>query len=246
MKNREERAANAKLHYKLMMEKYEDDIQKAQANSKIYSEDYVFQQINRQRCEDAEIVLEGTDTVTSIFRHYRKSNMCVLNFASYKHPGGGFMTGSRAQEEDLCHHSTLYPVLENFREFYDYNIRHTNGGLYLNRAIYSKGIKFFQGNKFAIVDVITCAAPNLSAFRGEKSENSGTLESRIRFIVNICKEMDVKVLIAGAFGCGVFKQDPQEVCKIFLDQIKASDMEKVIFAIPPGANLDAFERAIEK
>ena len=37
----------------------------------------------------------------------------VLNFASAKNPGGGFLNGSLAQEESLANHSALYACLEH-------------------------------------------------------------------------------------------------------------------------------------
>ena len=38
--------------------------------------------------------------------------IAVLNFASFKNPGGMFYNGSSAQEESLCHESFLYNVLK--------------------------------------------------------------------------------------------------------------------------------------
>ncbi len=35
----------------------------------------------------------------------------ILNFASAKHEGGGFLTGAQAQEESIARASTLYPSL---------------------------------------------------------------------------------------------------------------------------------------
>jgi uncharacterized protein (TIGR02452 family) len=39
-------------------------------------------------------------------------DVVALNFASARKPGGGFLTGARAQEESLCRASALYACLE--------------------------------------------------------------------------------------------------------------------------------------
>jgi len=87
----------------------------------------------------------------------------------------------------------------------------------MNRALYSPDIYFFSGdsNKYVAVDVITCAAPNRSVMlkdgRFSEEQNECIFGDRIPFIRDICDFNNVDTLIAGAFGCGVFSQRPENV-----------------------------------
>ena len=70
----------------------------------------------------------------------------VLNFASAKNPGGGFLRGASAQEESLARTSSLYLALTEERfinGFYDYN-RRGRSGVYSNRLIYSPRVTVFK------------------------------------------------------------------------------------------------------
>jgi uncharacterized protein (TIGR02452 family) len=197
-------------------------------------------------------ILLNTDSVNAVKQYYEQGKTCVLNFASYKNPGGGFLTGSIAQEEALCHESTLYNVLSNekFKPFYEYNNQHLNRGSYKNRAIYSPRVAFVDNNKELVckADVLTCAAPNFSVAQRygnfTKEENSEALRSRIRFILSIMSENQVDTAILGAFGCGVFAQDPYEVATIFEKELQNIPIPKAIFTIPGGKNLEAFRKIL--
>lgn len=77
------------------------------------------------------------DSVSCLFNLSDNGRTAILNYASYKSPGGFFLEGSPAQEEALCHESNLYPILLAFdRTYYAW----LNKALYLNRALYSSGI----------------------------------------------------------------------------------------------------------
>lgn len=76
-----------------------------------------------------------------------------------------------------------------------------------------------------------------------EEENTEALTSRIHFIHQIVAEQEVDILILGAFGCGIFKQDPTEIAEQFKEEFKTSVVRKVVFAIPPEkktSNIDAF------
>lgn len=245
--NKEERAKTALSHTLQMQNKYGEKIAKVISKSIIYSPDKVFLPI-KKKYDDIDVSLVSEDSVSAIF-NYSEGKTAVLNFASYKNPGGGFMAGSRAQEESLCHESFLYNVLRSFVFYYKQNTFNLNRGLYTNRAIYSPGVIFEKDNKVLECDVITCAAPNITVSQKytnnvSKEENIAALDSRIKFVLDIAAENKVDTLILGAFGCGVFGQDAEDVCRIFLKYLASSHkcFKKIIFAIPTNIHSENAEK----
>ena len=239
--NREERAKIAEAHYESIKEQSSDKVAEC-VNKTIIYDDKSFKTTDFKKPYDyTDISVVDMDTVTAAFK-YRDFIPTVLNFASYKNPGGKFIEGSCAQEESLCHASILYNVLEQFKDtYYAFNNQHKNKALYLNRALYSPCV-LFKSNfnlKFFSANVITCAAPNKVV--GQRynnvtiAENYQELIKRIEFILKIAAEQGAEVLILGAFGCGVFGQAPIEVANVFKGFLRNefnSCFKKVIFAIP--------------
>ena len=257
-KDKEERARIAQDHTKKCEKLYEDEINNAIRDTVIYDTGLTFDKLTVHH--NTEIVVEDLDSVSAVMKYCTgkedvNNRTAVLNFSSYKNPGGMFINGSKAQEECLCHESFLYNVLSKFViQFYDWNNRHKNKALYLNRGMYTYNILFFKGNEKKFCDVITCAAPNKSAAQKYQNvsdkENTDVLRSRIKYVLDIAADNRVKTLILGAYGCGVFGQDPVEVASIFknfLDSTHKGVFEKVVFAVPKGRNnnLEAFRKVFE-
>ncbi len=246
--DKEKRAEQAKEHTKEMQEKYGNGgIAKAVENTKIYDTDFKCNISVKEK--NVEIIVDDLDTVHAGKRYYNDGKVALLNFSSYKNPGGMFINGSKAQEECLCHASYLYNVLSQFvTGFYDWNNKHKNKALYLNRGLYSPDILFQYGEVLFNCDVVTCAAPNKSAAQKYQNvsdaENTNVLSSRIKFVLDIAKDNNVETLILGAYGCGVFGQDATEVASIFKEYLNTTHkcFDKVVFAIPKGrdGNLEAF------
>ena len=183
-----------------------------------------------------------------------KIKPCILNFASYRNPGGKFIEGSSAQEEMLCHESYLYNVLEKFDKTYYGPHRGkgaTNRALYHNEAIHTPNVTFIHNGIEFKCDVLTCAAPNYAAahryFGVEPLENAQALKDRILFIRKIMEVNNVQTAILGAFGCGVFGQDPNIVAQYFNDIFSKSNIPTIVYAVPKGLNernYNVFKRRI--
>jgi uncharacterized protein (TIGR02452 family) len=142
--NKEERAKQARIHTGEMKKEYDKLIKNSIKDTSIY--DTTFKCNLELKNKNTEIIIDDLDSVSAIFK-YGKDKTSVLNFSSYKNPGGMFINGSKAQEECLCHESFLYNVLKEFViEFYDWNNQHKNKALYLNRALYSPKILFIKKN----------------------------------------------------------------------------------------------------
>ncbi len=242
---REQLKEKAQKHTEVMDRSYSEEIQKSIEGTRLYGTDFMRKE---PAGSGAEFFLEQSYTQESVMRNAGKEKTAVLNFASYRHAGGGFLKGAMAQEEAICHASFLYNVLQEFQGYYEWNEANYNRGLYKNRALYSQNVFFFNGDDrtHVMADVITCAAPNRSMLlkdgRFSEKDNEMALKDRIRFIRDICDSESVDVLIAGAFGCGVFAQKPEMVAAFFKEYFSDTKVKKVIFAVPPDRNYPAFEK----
>ena len=78
-----------------------------------------------------------------------KKNIAILNFASAKNPGGGFINGAMAQEESLAASSGLYRTLTVHEEYYRNN-RACPSMMYTDHAIYSPEVVFFRDGGFRL------------------------------------------------------------------------------------------------
>lgn len=112
------------------------------------------------------------------------------------------------------------------------------------KALYCPNIEFEQDSNTRFADVITCAAPNWTTANKycnvSPKENHIVLASRIEFIKDIARNNNLDVIILGAYGCGVFGQDPEAVAKLIHHSFKTSGL-KVILAVPgKDRNYQAF------
>src|SRR5688572_20377738 len=115
--------------------------------------------------------IEIVDATTQEAAHQwaQGEGVALLNFASARNPGGGFLTGAVAQEEELCRCSGLYPTLLTQRSYYDLN-RWEKTLLYSDTTIYSPRVPFMRvATKKPLLEqpffasVITAPAPNAGA-----------------------------------------------------------------------------------
>ena len=238
---KQERAKKAQQHHIYCKSKFKDEIDYSIANTTIYSKQNIDMNIIGTN-SPSKVIVDNIDTVSGLFI-YNEGKTAVLNFASYKNPGGGFMQGSGAQEEALCHESTLYEVLSStkFVEYYNWNNQNKNNALYRNRGLYSPSIIFEKDNAQLSADVITVAAPNRKAYMdycptATEEENLMALRSRICFIRAIALAQRVDTLILGAYGCGVFGQDPNVVAKEFKETFKNTGIKTVYAVIDKGGH----------
>lgn len=167
---------------------------------------------------------------------YIGKRTAVLNFASATNPGGGVEKGASAQEECLCRISTLYPCLVDQKmraSFYTPHRKHGNA-LHNDDIIYTPKVLIIKDddhNMLAtpfLVDVISCAAPNLRE-KPNNAYNSGDgnkvqisdnellalHEKRARKIFSSAIANGVEILILGAFGCGAFQNNPHIVAQAY-------------------------------
>ncbi|MEU7587738.1 TIGR02452 family protein [Micromonospora sp. NPDC049230] len=164
-----------------------------------------------------------------------------LVFASAKSPGGGFLSGAQAQEESIARSSALYACLSAAPEFYAFH-REQRDLRYSDRVIFSPDVPVFRDDEGKLLDqpyttsFLTAAAPNLGAILreqpGHAADVPAVLARRARRVLEVAAAHGRRTVVLGAWGCGVFRNDPATVADAFASALRAVDrFDHVVFAI---------------
>lgn len=173
------------------------------------------------------------------------ADVLCLNFASARNPGGGFLGGSQAQEESLARSSGLYPCLMPMTEMYEVN-RRLPTCLYSDHMIYSPHVPVFRADSGLtleqpyLVSFLSVPAVNAGAVRRNEPDSipliQPTMQQRAARLLWIAAQHNYPTLILGAWGCGVFANDPGMVADIFARELLdggrfEGQFHRIVFAV---------------
>ncbi len=210
----------------------------------------------KRRSTPAVIRMSSETTIEAMVALAAKGgHLGCLNFASAKRPGGGFLGGAQAQEESLARASGLYPCLQTQPEYYTRN-KDFRSPLYLDIVLYSPSVPFFRDDNGGWLDrpvlasVITAAAPNASALREQNKFDAEdvavVLRNRSELVLALAAHHGIDRLVLGAWGAGVFGNDPALVARIFRDLLAGPYKDafaEVVFAVLGTRETSANHRA---
>ncbi|MFD9094666.1 TIGR02452 family protein [Streptomyces collinus] len=177
------------------------------------------------RAADAETSFEVTgESSLEAARRWADAPVAVLNFASARNPGGGYLNGAQAQEEALCRASALYTCLLRARPFYDHHRAHRDP-FYSDRVIHTPAVPVFRDDRGDLLPepfsagFLTAAAPNAGVVRRTAPDRAGELPAalvrRAERVLETAAAQGYRRLVLGAWGCGVFQNDPAQVAGAF-------------------------------
>lgn len=252
MKQRQKRALAAQQTLDILEQGYyekdgqtisiEEAQKKCVANTKLIRPDDE-PRYNPEISYDTRFTVKNQTTLEACMENAGLGKLVCLNFASAKNPGGGFLGGSQAQEESLARASGLYPSISQMTEMYDTN-RQARDLLYLDYMIYSPDVPFFKDDHDVLLDepfifsVITAPAPNKGAIKTNQPHKldqvEETMRRRIRRVLALALHKGYTKIVLGAWGCGVFQNDPVMVADLFEEALKgefAGKFEHVIFGV---------------
>lgn len=188
-------------------------------------------------------VVNGTSLASARAMAGRGTTPLVLNFASAKNPGGGFLNGARAQEESLARSSALYPCLQK-SGMYGHH-RASGDCMYSDWMIHSPSVPVFRDDDSGALleepydcHFLTTPAPNagvvLARQPDRRDEVKRVMRARVARALAVCANEGHRHLVLGAWGCGVFANEPIVVARAFgaeLDGTFAGAFDEVVFAV---------------
>lgn len=209
------------------------------------------------------IEVTGESSMTAARRLHDEGarDVAVLNFASARNAGGGYLGGARAQEEDLCRVSALYTTLQQAPDYYAAH-RASKDPAYSHRVIYSPDVPVYRDERYQLLEApyhvafLTSPAPNAGVIAQDRPADAAglpdLLTARAARVLAVAARHERRSLVLGAWGCGVFRNDPVQVAAAFKQHLTgggrfAGEFERIVFAVLDNSagqsNLAAFRAA---
>lgn len=196
----------------------------ATAGTRLYGPEPVPVTPDTSRTTSFEVTGESSLQAARRMATASPGRVAVLNFASARNPGGGYLNGAQAQEEALCRASALHATLLRAPGYYAHH-RADRSPLYSDRVIHSPGVPVFRDDRGRLLDApftvgfLTSPAPNAGIVARDHPEEThrvpATLDSRAERVLEVAVAGGYRRLVLGAWGCGVFRNDPARVAGAF-------------------------------
>jgi len=233
--------------------------------TRLYTPEQLQSLIAKQNiCGETDLVIEVTDETTQVAAHRLVqiagcNDLLLLNYASARNPGGGFwIHDAKAQEEDLARCSGLYPCLMTQPTYYEAN-RKQGSLLYTDHIIYSPKVPIFRTRSRNLLEniflasVITAPAPNAGEVLRRNPDAwpaiEEALQRRAGMVLAVARDNGHRSVLLGAWGCGVFSNDPKMVADVFYNWLNSPEFKgcfaRIVFAVYDSCKDKGTLRAFE-
>tara|TARA_A100001015_G_scaffold36467_1_gene40209 strand:+ start:451 stop:1566 length:1116 start_codon:yes stop_codon:yes gene_type:complete len=175
---------------------------------------------------DGTLVFSKGDMIQYAYdleRIKQEGQVAILNMANARVPGGGYFSGSNAQEEQLCLRSDLLPRIKLAQKYGKY-------GLKIGETLYTNNVTLLRNSDLKDVDneyvhVVSAAAINYShqPTQLKRDVKSGAIDIDIqrtwRNIIYAASTMGDKDLVISVIGAGAFNNPLENVINGLLNAL---------------------------
>ncbi|NGX41877.1 MAG: hypothetical protein K940chlam7_00151 [Chlamydiae bacterium] len=213
---------------------------KMQENTKLWDIDTLPRITQERRFDKPQIVVSNQDTFVLAETFLKEGyNPLVLNMACSDYPGGGVEEGASAQEESLFrrsnyHHALnlnenpyLKEQLESKYQISEFGVIYTPN-LQVFRGAEAAGYPFIQPFTVNMIaspayDCRPCGDKPLDKEKYDEEKYVEGMKNKIRIILRCAAYYGHDALVLGAYGCGSFCNNPEEVSTFFQDVFEESE-----------------------
>lgn len=168
------------------------------------------------------IIFHEGDMITHAYDLAQSKSVAVLNMANATKPGGGFLSGARAQEEQLCHRSSLFPRLRLFKfnneKYISESTCLVTPQVEILRNGFIPNFEPFAPCPPVSVTVLSAAAKQYDSLDEAKSDSKllGRMVQTWKAVLSAASASRNTHLVVSALGCGAFNNPPRMVGSAFV------------------------------